>query len=265
MPTDHFNLRGRTALVTGGNVGIGRAICLALAEVGVDIVLTYHSHRDAGTAEEVRSHGVQGVALALDATNSSQVKEVVDDAAQHLGGHIDILVNNAGGLPTEARVPFADMTDDQWRTVIDLNLTSAFFTSRAVLRFMTTGWGRIINISSIAAVDGGGPPGGAYATAKAGVNVFTVALAKQVADRGITVNAIAPGFIVDTPFHENAPKEHILATAARTPLQRVGRPADIAGAVVFLASDQASFVTAEILNVNGGIQVPRMDRFVLRD
>jgi 3-oxoacyl-[acyl-carrier protein] reductase len=246
-----IDLTGRTALVTGGNSGIGRAIVLALAGAGADVALTYHSHGGSETSDAVAALGRKGIAVEMDGTGSLEVRRAVDEAARYLDGHIDILVNNAGGLI--ARLPVPDMSDEFWHAVIDLNLSSVFYVTRAALAFMTTGWGRIVNVASIAAHNGSGPGTSAYTAAKGGVVAMTRALAKELAPRGITVNAVSPGLILETGIHEKlTPPESMRATIAQTPLQRGGVPGDVAGAVLFLASDLASFVTGDTIGVNGG-------------
>lgn len=247
----NINLTGKTALVTGGNTGIGRAIALALAQAGADVALTYFSNPGGQTAEAIRALGRTSVALHLDATDSGEVNRVVPELAKTLNGHIDILVNNAGHLV--GRIPVNEMSDAHWRTVIDMNLSSAFYCSRAVLPYMQTGWGRLVNLSSLAGQNGGGPGTVAYAAAKAGLLGFTRGLAKELAPLGITVNAVAPGLILETPLHDTfstaAGKQ---ATIATIPLKRGGLPDDVAGAVLFLVSDLASFITGEVTDINGG-------------
>jgi 3-oxoacyl-[acyl-carrier protein] reductase len=247
-----INLAGKTALVTGGNIGIGRAISLALAEYGADVALTYLSHTDQETAETIRALGRTGIALRMDATRSAEVNNVVAAVAERLGGHLDILINNAGGLV--GRFPLATMTDEQWQQVIAVNLTSVFYCTRAVLPFMNRGWGRIVNSGSVAAHHGGASGSGAYSAAKAAVHTLTRTLAKELAPRGITVNAVAPGFISQTPFHDTFTSPAAQAAKiAQTPLQRAGAPAEVAGTVLYLVSDLASFVTGEIAEINGGM------------
>jgi 3-oxoacyl-[acyl-carrier protein] reductase len=239
-------------LVTGGNTGLGRAIALALAEAGADVALTYFSHPGEETAAAIRALGRKALALRLDATDSAEVNRVVAEVAAALDDHIDILVNNAGHMV--GRVPIAEMSDAHWRTVIDVNLSSAFYCCRAVLPYMQTGWGRIVNMSSLAGRNGGGTGAVVYAAAKAGVLGFTRGLAKEVAPLGITVNAVAPGLILETPFHDTFNTEAgKRATIATIPLRRGGVPDDVAGAVLFLVSDLASFITGETTEINGGV------------
>ncbi len=246
-----IDLAGKTALVTGGNIGIGRAISLALAAAGADVALTYLSHDSNETVEKIQSFGRTGLALRLDATKSDEVNKTVARAADALGGRIDILVNNAGGLIGRSRI--AEMSDDLWHQVINVNLTSTFYCTRAVLPYMASGWGRIVNNGSIAGHHGGGPGAVAYSAAKAAIHTFTRGLAKELAPQGITVNAIAPGLILETPFHETfSTQETIQAAIAQIALKRGGTPEDVAGAVLYLVSDLASFVTGEVAEINGG-------------
>jgi len=247
-----INLTGKTALVTGGNTGLGRAIALALAGAGEDVALTYFSHPGEETVAAIRALGRKSLALRLDATDSAEVNRVMPEVAAALDGHIDILVNNAGHMV--GRVPIAEMSDAHWHKVIDVNLSSAFYCCRAVLPYMQTGWGRIVNMSSLAGRNGGGIGAVAYAAAKAGLLGFTRGLAKEVAPRGITVNAVAPGLILETPFHDTFnTEEGKRATIATIPLRRGGVPDDVAGAVLFLVSDLASFITGEVTEINGGV------------
>jgi 3-oxoacyl-[acyl-carrier protein] reductase len=248
--TSSIGLSGKTVLVTGGGVGIGREVALALGVAGAEIALTYHSHDGEAVADSLRSQGRRATAFRLDATVSSDVDQVVEKAAAALGGHIDILINNAGGLV--GRKELSDMDDSHWYRVLNLNLSSIFFCTRATLRYMPDG-GRIVSISSIAARNGGGPGAVAYASAKAGIHGFTRALAKELGPRRITVNAVAPGLILDTPFHATfTSDENQKVAIAATPLHRPGYPADCAGAVLYLVSDLGSFSTGAVVDVNGG-------------
>jgi 3-oxoacyl-[acyl-carrier protein] reductase len=249
-----ITLAGKTAFVTGGNIGIGRAVSLALAKCGADVALTYYSHQQEGeeTVQLIEKMGRKAFAFQLDATDGAQVKDVVGKAADALGGHIDILMNNAGHLV--ARSPIVDMTDEHWFQTINVNLTSTFFCTRAVLPFMNSGWGRIINMSSLAARNGGGNGATAYAASKGGIIAFTRGLCKEVADQGITVNAVAPGLILETPFHETFNTDAgIQGAISGTPLKRGGTPDDVANAVLYFATELGSFITGEILEINGGL------------
>lgn len=250
----NIDLSGKTAVVTGGNIGIGRAVSLMLARCGADVALTFFSHKEEGdeTAKAIEEMGRKAFAFQLDATDSEQVNQVVAQAAEALGGHIDILMNNAGHLV--GRSPIIEMSDEHWHKTIDVNLSSAFYCTRATLPYMNTGWGRIVNMSSLAARNGGGNGSTAYAASKAGIIAFTRGLCKEVAAQGITVNAVAPGLILETPFHDtfntDAGKQGAINS---TPLQRGGTPDDVAGTVLYFVSDLASFITGEIAEINGGL------------
>ena len=249
-----LSLEGKKAFVTGGNIGIGRAVSLALAGCGADVALTYYSHEKEGieTVASIKALGQNGCALQLDATDDDQVKKVVAKVAEDFGGHIDILINNAGHLV--GRSPIAEMTDEQWFKTINVNLTSTFFCTRAVLPFMNTGWGRIVNMSSLAARNGGGNGATAYAASKGAIIAFTRGLCKEVADQGITVNALAPGLILETPFHETFNTDAGIKGAINaTPLKRGGTPDDVAHAVLYFVTELGSFITGEIIEINGGM------------
>lgn len=246
-------LAGQVALVTGGAVGIGRAIVEALASEGAQVGVAWHSHVADGETlvRDLATRGTEAVGRRIDA-------RVPSDAAAWIAavlarfGRIDMLVNNAGGLVARQRVD--EMSDEHWRAVLDVNLTSAFYCTRAVLPHLSEG-GRIVNVSSLAGLVGGGDGSVAYAAAKAGLLGMTRGLAKELAPRRITVNAVAPGFIGDTPFHDTfTPVAARAAIGAELPLGREGRPGDVAGAVLWLCSDGASWVTGEVLNINGGQQ-----------
>jgi len=248
-----LTINGKTALVTGGNIGIGRAVSLALARCGANVALTYFTHKSHGeeTVDAIREMGREAIAFQLDATNSRQVDDVVAQVAQALDGHIDILMNNAGHLV--GRSPIADMSDEHWFKTINVNLTSTFFCTRAVLPYMNSGWGRIINMSSLAARNGGGNGATAYAASKAAIIAFTRGLCKEVADRGITVNAVAPGLILETPFHETFTSENVIeGIIGGTPLKRGGTPEDVANAVLYFVTHLGAFITGEIMDINGG-------------
>lgn len=249
-----LNLAGKTAFVTGGNIGIGRAVSLAFARCGADVALTYYSHETEGqeTVNVIKEMGRNAIAFQLDATNGEQVKDVVGQVANALGGHIDILMNNAGHLV--GRSPIADMTDEHWLKTINVNLNSTFYCTRAVLPYMNTGWGRIINMSSLAAQNGGGNGATAYAASKGAIISFTRGLCKEIADQGITVNAVAPGLILETPFHKTFNTDAGIQGAINsTPLKRGGTPDDVANAILYFATDLGAFITGEVIEINGGM------------
>lgn len=243
-------LTGRRALVTGGGVGIGLGIVRQLAGAGAQVAFTTHSRSAADVVQTLADEGLTAVGAQLDATDSGAVTRVVNELAGRLGG-LDVLVNNAGGLI--GRHTFAETSDEHWARAWNVNVTSTFYVSRAALAHLGEG-GRVVNISSLAGANGGGNGSGPYATAKAAVDGFTRALAKEVAADGITVNSIAPGLILDTPFHETfTPKEAQQKTIEGIPVGRPGYPADVAAAVEYLARADSGFVTGTVLDLNGGV------------
>jgi 3-oxoacyl-[acyl-carrier protein] reductase len=248
-----FDLTGRKALITGAGHGIGRAIAVGLAQAGADVVVHYGraAAEAAAVVVEIEALGRKATALAADVTSTDQVNTLLDDATARLGG-LDILVCNAGHLV--GRVPVEAMPDEHFGAVIDVNLTSVFRCVRAALPALKqSGRGRIVTMSSLAAHNGGGPGSAAYAAAKAGIRGLTKALAKELAPYGITVNALAPGFIGDTTFHGTfttpAAQQAIIDGV---PLRRAGRVDEVAGAVVWLASDAAGYLTGSTVDIDGG-------------
>ena len=244
-------LAGLNAVVTGGAIGIGRAIALALAGAGARVAITHRSHEpDAEMRRLIESSsGHELLAVAVDATDEDAVAEAFGAIAGDMG-HVDILVNNVGGLVQRSAI--ADMDITLWRRVLSVNLDSMFLATRSTLPHMPDRTGRIINVASLAARNGGHAGATAYAATKAGVLGFTRGLAKEIAPRGITANALAPGFIEDTPFHDtftsDASKE---ATVTSIPAGRAGTPDDVAGAVVWLAGPTSAFVNGAVIDVNG--------------
>jgi 3-oxoacyl-[acyl-carrier protein] reductase len=235
------SLEGKTALVTGASRGIGRAIAEELAAAGAAVVLGYRS----GEAEaEEAAAAVGGRAVRADVSDAESARALVEAA-----GDVDILVNNAG-LTRDGLL--ARMSDDDWRTVIDTNLSSVFYTCRAVCRpMMKKRAGAIVNVSSIVGVHGNWGQTN-YAASKAGIIGFTKSLAKELGSRNVRANVVAPGY-VRTQLTDVLPEEATSAMLEQTPLGRLGEPADVAGAVRFLCSDAASFVTGEVLLVDGGL------------
>lgn len=247
-----INLEGKTAFVSGGNVGIGAGIAKALAECGAQVVITHFSHEDEAndTVNALKELGSRASTLHLDATDSAQVAAVTAQAAELMQGKIDILVNNAGHLVD--RVELSGMSDEHWHRVIDVNMSSAFYCTREALRFMPEG-GRIVNMASLAGRNGGGNGTVAYAASKAGVIGLTRGLAKELAPRKITVNALAPGFIAETPFHETfTGLENYAGIISGIPLGVAGLPQDVAGAVLYYVSDLGKWVTGQVAEINGG-------------
>ncbi|WP_028050530.1 SDR family NAD(P)-dependent oxidoreductase [Cellulomonas sp. URHD0024] len=243
-------LAGRRALVTGGAAGIGRAVALMLARAGADVAVTHLAHDATDVVAGIKEAGSAGSAFQVDLRHSWDVDEVVAAAAESLGGGIDILVNNVGGL-VERRT-LATMDDAHWHGALDLNLSSTFYTTRAALKVMPDG-GRIISVGAQAAHSGGGTGMVAYTTAKAALEGFSRALARELGPRGITVNVVAPGFVAGTPLHAaHTPEPAQRAAVAATPIGRAGAVDDVAEAVRYLASDGAAFVTGAVLDVNGG-------------
>lgn len=242
-------LEGRRALVTGGGVGIGLGIVRGLTAAGATVAFTTHSSPTDEVVAALGAEGITAIGAQLDATDSAATDRVVDDLVDRLGG-LDILVNNAGGLL--GRHTIAETTDEHWAAVWNVNVTSTFFVTRAALRHLGVG-GRIVNISSLAGSNGGGNGSGPYATAKAAVDGFTKALAKEVGASGITVNAVAPGLILDTPFHATfTPQADQDKTIAGIPVGRPGYPVDVSAAVEYFAAGRSSFVTGVVLDLNGG-------------
>ena len=241
MAAEFCSLAGKVALVTGGSRGIGRAIALELGRAGASVVVGYRSGQE--EAEQVASE-IGGRAVQADVADPASARSLVDEA-----GEIDILVNNAG-ITRDGLI--ARMADEDWRDVIETNLSSMFYTCRAAARpMMKRRGGAIVNVSSIVGVHGN-PGQTNYAAAKAGIIGFTKSLARELGSRGVRANVVAPGY-VSTRLTDVLPQEAQDAMLGATPLGRLGDPEDVAGAVRFLCSDEASFITGEVLLVDGGL------------
>lgn len=239
----------RTAIVTGGGQGIGKAIVLDLAVAGVNVAVVDVDLESAqAAAAEADRFEVQAIALHTDVADAGSVEAMVEQVSDSFG-HIDYLINNAGitrdGLMMR-------MEDSAWRSVLDVNLTGTYLCSKAAIRhMMKRKFGRVVNISSVVGVMGN-PGQTNYAASKAGIIGFTKSLAREVASRGITVNAVAPGFI-KTAMTDVLPEKAKEELTARIPSGRLGVPEDVAAAVRFLVSDEASYITGSVLHVNGGM------------
>jgi 3-oxoacyl-[acyl-carrier protein] reductase len=235
------SLAGKRALVTGASKGIGRAIAEELARAGAEVVVGYRSGRE--EAEEL-AVAIGGRALQADVSSAEEAARLVAAA-----GELDVLVNNAG-LTRDGLL--ARMPDDDWRTVLETNLSSVFFTCRAVCRpMMRKRAGSIVNVSSIVGVHGNWGQTN-YAASKAGIIGFTKSLAKELGSRNVRANVVAPGY-VKTRLTDVLPERATAAMLENTPLGRLGEPEDVAGAVRFLCSDEASFITGDVILVDGGL------------
>jgi 2-deoxy-D-gluconate 3-dehydrogenase len=250
MILDAFRLDDAVALVTGASAGLGAAMAVALAEAGADVAAHGHTRSPSGTCARVTALGRRAAALTGDLADRATSGRLVDDAVAQLG-RLDILINNAG---TILRAPAADVTDEDWDRVIEINLTSAFRIARAAGRHMLASarGGKIINIVSVLSFQGGIKVP-AYTAAKSGLAQLTKALANEWAPSGVNVNAIAPGYMnTDNTAALRADPVRSRQILDRVPAGRWGAPADVAGAAVFLASPAASYVHGHVLVVDGG-------------
>lgn len=242
-----FNLQGKTALVTGASGGLGQAIATALHGAGATVAL---AGRNREALENLANKlGANAHVVVGDLSTAEGADKVMADAEAAMGGVVDILVNNAGLTRDTLAMR---MTDEAWQNVIDVNLTAAFRLSRAAIKgMMKRRWGRIISIASIVGVTGN--PGQAnYAASKAGLIGMTKALAQEVGSRGITLNCVAPGFI-ETAMTDALNDDQKAKLMGNIPAQRLGQPDDIAAGVVYLASNEAAYVTGQTLHINGGM------------
>ncbi|NBO63763.1 MAG: glucose 1-dehydrogenase [Acidobacteria bacterium] len=245
-------MTGRVALVTGGSSGIGSWAALALAECGASVAINYHQNQDGAeaTCKEIVSGGGRAITIRADVSTRIGATNLIAETCDQLGS-IDILVNNAGDLIQ--RSPLVDFPDDLLDRVVDLNFKSVIYCSQAVMReMMERESGTIINVGSIAGHHGGGPGAAIYAATKAAVMCLTKGLARELAPFGVRVNGVAPG-VIDTPFHEKrSTPEQMKQFIASIPLKRVGTAEECGRVIAFLASDAASYLHGEMIEINGG-------------
>jgi 3-oxoacyl-[acyl-carrier protein] reductase len=245
-----IDLTGKTALVTGGSRGIGRAVVTRLATQGADVAFSYRGNEEAARSctSEIEALGRKGLAVQADVRDPEGAESLVAQAIEALG-KLDILVNNAGITRDDL---IMRMGIDAWREVLETNLFGAFYTTKAVMRPMLRArYGRIINMTSVAGIAGNAGQAN-YSSAKAGLIGLTKATAREIASRGITVNAVAPGFVT-TELTDTLPEAIKKGILDATPLGRFAAPDEIAYAVAFLASDEAAYITGHVLTVDGGL------------
>ena len=247
------DLHGKAVLITGASTGIGAALARAFAAQGAKLALHYNSH-EADARALASELGTQPALVRGDLTRRGEAKRVVNDAAAALGG-LDVLINNAGGIGE--RRPIGEVDDALFDFVYDLNVRALLAATQAAIpHFEKRGGGNIINVGSIAGIDGGGAGASVYASAKAAVHNLTRHTARDLAKKNIRVNTVAPGAIA-TPFHAKTPQERLDAMRNAAPMGRIGEPRDCVGAFLFLASNELSgYITGNIVHVNGGMFMP---------
>ncbi len=246
------NLIGKVALVTGASRDIGRAISISLANAGVKVLVNYYRDKSMGeeTVSIIKNNGGDAIAVYADVTNSGDVSNMIKESQKVFGNEVHILVNNVGGL--FARKKISEIDENFYNLLMDVNLKSVFLVTKAIKPIMPEG-GSIVNISSQAARDGGGPGSSLYSASKGAVTSYTRALAREFGPDGIRVNAITAG-MTSTRFHDDFTSDEIRKkVAGATPLRREGKPEEIADLAIYLASDSSSYITGANIDINGGI------------
>lgn len=248
-----FDFTGKVVLVTGASSGIGRATAELFGRCGASVAITYKNN-SAGAEAAVAALteiGGKAVSIKADLTESAAIEQMIHDVETSLGP-VDILINNAGSLVE--RLNTLEMTEARWNEVVNLNATSAFFAAKAVIpKMLEKGSGVIINVTSIAGRNGGALGSIHYSSAKAAMLTMTKGLAKEFASRGIRVNAVSPG-VIDTPYHETFTTSEVMGNLRKAiPMGREGRPDEVASVIAFLASDAATYLCGETIEINGGL------------
>lgn len=246
-----YKLENKVAIVTGAGRDIGKTAAIKLAEAGADVVVNYHSSKEGAedTVRQIKENGRDAIAVQADVTDADDVEKLVDRTLSEFGDEIHVLVNNAGGL--KGRHEIEEMEEEFWDDVVELNFKSVFLVTRATTPHMPEG-SSIVNMSSLAARNGGGSGAIAYASSKAGVMTFTRGLAKELGPR-VRVNCVSPGMI-DTTFHDTfTPDEARKNVEESVPRRRQGTTEDVANAILFLATDASDYITGESVEINGGM------------
>jgi len=245
-----FDFTGKVVLVTGASSGIGRATAEFFGRCGASVAITYNKNK-AGADAAVAAIARPTIAIKANVTQNSAIEQMVREVESKFGP-VDILVNNAGSLIERLRT--LEMTEQRWDEVVDLNAKSAFFAAQAVIpKMLEKGSGVIVNVTSIAARNGGALGSIHYSSAKAAILTMTKGLAKEFATQGIRVNAVSPG-VIDTPYHETFTTPEVMDILRKAiPMGREGRPEEVASVIAFLASDAASYLCGETIEVNGGL------------
>lgn len=248
-----FDFTGKVVLVTGASSGIGRATAELFGSCGASVAITYNNNSagaDAAVAA-IQASGAKAIAIKADVTEHAAIGQMISEVESGLGP-VDILVNNAGSLIE--RLKTLEMTEQRWNEVMNLNATSSFFAAQAVIpKMLEKGSGVIINVTSIAGRNGGAPGSIHYSSAKAAMLTMTKGLAKEFAQQGIRINAVSPG-VIDTPYHETFTTSETMDNLRKAiPMGREGKSSEVASVIAFLASDAASYLCGETIEINGGL------------